>query len=235
MSTPLRMNRAGFHDLPSIDEIRRLVTPAQHLVFRFPSGPDAPSQKLAHRRTVELLARALPEFRVFESGGDLRFFWISIVHVIPEDRVLAHTESLVRAAREFRRIASDLANTLAKNLNSPVDSLLDAKIRFPLRKESWSGTLGGGWEYSFHGMECRFENARTGQVLEVCLNFGDEFGVLDPFFFHEFLRTTPGYEALVAALPNAFHDTARALDVLERRHLLRSVSSKKWCGAAALD
>ncbi|MDC3960459.1 hypothetical protein KEG38_41785 [Polyangium jinanense] len=77
-----------------------------------------------------------------------------------------------------------------------------------------SGRLDAEWDYYFHGLECCFTSRRTGQVLDVELSFGDEFGVLDPWFFHRFLATTDRYAALAAKLVDGYHDTKRALDVL---------------------
>jgi hypothetical protein len=97
---------------------------------------------------------------------------------------------------------------LAAALHLSPDSLIQAR--------GTSGQLGPEWAYQFHGLECCFTSARSGQVVDVRLTFGDEFGVLDPWFFHYFLSTTQRYSSLVTEFADGFHDTARALDVLER-------------------
>jgi hypothetical protein len=82
--------------------------------------------------------------------------------------------------------------------------------------------LGDGWVSSPHGTECRFENGVTGQEVEVCLGFGAEFGVLDPYFFARFVKTTPGLEHLGTLLRHDFHDAARVIDTLATKgHVTR--------------
>jgi hypothetical protein len=82
------------------------------------------------------------------------------------------------------------------------------------------------WEYYFHGGECQFRNVRTGQIVEVCLGFRDEFGVLDPYFFFQFVSTTPALEKVAQLFTDGFHDTLRALEILERHGYLGRISSQ---------
>jgi hypothetical protein len=64
-------------------------------------------------------------------------------------------------------------------------------------------------------LQCRFKNKQTKQIVEVEISFGDEFGVLDPYFFGLFMSSTPQFKSLVNMFPDLYHDTSRALDVLE--------------------
>jgi hypothetical protein len=81
------------------------------------------------------------------------------------------------------------------------------------------------WEYRFHGAECQFRNTKTGQILEICLGFEDESGVLDPYFFYQFVSTTPGLEKVANLFNDGFHDTRRALKILEQHGHLRRIHS----------
>ena len=45
-------------------------------------------------------------------------------------------------------------------------------------------------------------------------HFGGEFGVLDPYFFALFLKSTRGLEHLARLVRHEFHDAARVLDLL---------------------
>jgi hypothetical protein len=82
------------------------------------------------------------------------------------------------------------------------------------------------WEYYFHGGECQFRNMRTGQIVQVCLGFQDEFGVLDPYFFFQFVSTTPALEKVARLFTDGFHDTLRTLEILERHGYLGRISSQ---------
>lgn len=47
------------------------------------------------------------------------------------------------------------------------------------------GSLNDEWTYFLHGAECRFDNVRTGQIVEVIITTFPEFGALDGYFFYE--------------------------------------------------
>jgi hypothetical protein len=77
------------------------------------------------------------------------------------------------------------------------------------------GSLPPEWAAEEHGGECRFENERTGQVVEAPLREGAEAGRVDPYFFAIFVRTTPGHERVAELIQEDFHDAARMLDLVE--------------------
>jgi hypothetical protein len=146
--------------------------------------------------------------------------------VTPEQEVLHHADALVRAAKQFRNIAQLLVQKLALVFNV-VPQDIDAFFRFGLDFEQYRGSLDDDWEYSFHGFECWFGNCRTGQKLEVLLTFGGERGVLDPYFFIQFLRSTPSLASLAEHFPT-YHDMRRAFDVLEKWGYLQHVQTFDW-------
>ena len=208
-------------DIPPLADIRRLAVRGQHLVLRFPVARK-PSD-LNKRRIIDMIARELPEYSVFDSGAMDGTEQITIKAVIPKALVLAHAEPLVAAARQFGATAHMLISLLARKLEVPIEAFGNGMLRFRLSDDQYTGDLPDDWRYSFHGYECRFENRRTKQVLDVKLGFPGEWGVLDAYFFHEFLKTTPEFEGIAALLEDGFHDTRRALDVLEEHGLLRLV------------
>jgi hypothetical protein len=67
---------------------------------------------------------------------------------------------------------------------------------------------------------------RTGQVVDVRLGFGDEFGVLDPYFLAHFLRTTPAHREAADLLADDYHNPSRVLEVLQARGDLREVAAR---------
>lgn len=163
---------------------------------------------------VATLKESLPSHSVFTSGE----FQVTIFPVISAADVARIADDLLDAAAAFRTTARRLCMQLAGALDLSPDSLIQAR--------GTSGQLDPEWAYQFHGVECCFTSARTGQVVDVRLTFGDEFGVLDPWFFHRFLRTTPRYSSLAADLADGFHDTARALEVLERSGRLTRIDRR---------
>jgi hypothetical protein len=135
------------------------------------------------------LAAALPEHSVFVSGGDRESTWISVMPVVARARVLGHA-ALVRTAMAAYR--------------SACSSLTAGRI---------AGKLGPEWSADEHGGHCRFVSRSTGQVVEAPLRPAAE--PLDPYFFAEFLLSTPGYESLAELIAHKFHDTARILEIMD--------------------
>ena len=85
------------------------------------------------------------------------------------------------------------------------------------------------WRYFFHGVDCMFTNTKSGVCVEARLGFGaecgDNFGILDPGFFLEFLKHTTGFTLLADVLRDDWSDTRRALEYLEHLRLMRRVKS----------
>jgi len=88
-----------------------------------------------------------------------------------------------------------------------------------------SGELMGNWLYEFHGMELRFTNIITNQVVEIFLNYGGEFGVLDPLFFINYIKSTDKYKPLPVKLLHNFHDGHRVIEVMTELDLFEKIHS----------
>jgi hypothetical protein len=207
-------------DVPDRAFFEREVTREQSVVLEFPEG--IPWSAL--EPVGQTLAQLLPDYSVFQSGVNT----LTVMHLLPEAYVLPMASELVAAAARFREIAVGLVGALERQLGVDREGLLDPWLR---GSERGSGEL-DGWEYSLHGRQCLFVHLVTGQYVDVHLHAGDA-GVLDPFFFHQFMASTPEYSHLAAALPEAFHDTRRAIEVLARHERLVFYPSGKGGGWVA--
>jgi hypothetical protein len=257
VSKPLWIPCPSVDDVPSVSQLQQLVTDEQHVVLKLLVTPDDKGTAVDKPSIIQHLARQLPDFTVFDSGGKSgESTWITIKKVIAGEDVLANAEAILAAMRLFRATARDLMGRLAQQLNVPLEVFADPYFRLrraysvklsgnlgertdQLEEESRTGPFRrllapirrvleqrtAEWEYQFHGAECQFRNTKTGQILEICLGFGDESGVLDPYFFYQFVSTTPGLEKVAKLFSDSFHDTRRALKILEQRGHLRQISS----------
>jgi hypothetical protein len=216
MSPPDRISCSSADALPSPRELSARADGQSHVVLHLPPGSDAAA-------VVDgLKGKLSDELRVFVSGEDC----VTIKRVISEAVVVENADAICAAAREFRRVANQLMARLVAKLNIPrAVYTTDPLLRVTLG-ERGAGWLGLSWRYGFHGMECRFKNRWSGQVVEVRLGFGDEFGVLDPYFFHIFLRTTRRLAPVAALFKDSFHDPDRAFEILERRGRLKGVTGR---------
>lgn len=210
MSEPLRIDCPAISDVPNAMKLSALATVDQHVVLKLPKS-FSPSDKL---QLIAEFSRALPDHSTFDNGGDETREGITVKKVIDRDLVIANADALVAAAHAFRETATILCKRLAEKRRVPPSELLKCR--------PGSGRLSDGWKYAFHGLQCCFTHAKTKQVVDVEIAFGDEFGVLDPYFFGEFITTTPKFKPLGRLFHDLFHDCCRALDVLEEMgHLVR--------------
>jgi hypothetical protein len=211
---PVRIHCADLDAVPPADELARLAVAGRHVVLQFP-----PSLGEGKRQVIERLAPLLRGHSVFDSGpGRDGTECVTVHKVIDEEVVLVNLLLFLRAIRDFSDTARDLCYRLAAaHAINPADLLARrADIR------GGEGRL-GGWGFFFHGLECCFTGCWSGQVVDVRLGFGDEFGVLDPYFLAQFIRTTPAHREAAGLLQDDYHDPCRMLAVLKARGFLRVV------------
>lgn len=226
MSQPLRIACGGISDIPALEVLDRLATRQQHVVLDFRVSGGSASHAFDIGSIIARLAPLLPEdIVVFDAGSSTDARSISIMRVLGKETILHHAETIHAAAADFKELASRLVSELSTRLELSPDRLAkDPLIRLKLGDRD-SGSLNRLWDYVFHGLECRFQNRETGQVVEVQLAFEGEFGALGPQFFHTFLSTTPRFAPLTAIFEDPYHDVRRALEILAEGGLLRRVLS----------
>ncbi|MBI1184058.1 hypothetical protein GC194_07295 [bacterium] len=110
-------------------------------------------------------------------------------------------------------MAKELIHGLADKLGVTIDEDNPLRTFNILKFDKRKSGVFDDWNYFLHGFHCRFNNCSTGQLIEVSLNFGKEFGVLDPLFFMQFLKTTPQLNPLPF---NLCHDYYDGVQILER-------------------
>jgi hypothetical protein len=221
-STPLRIACTDAGSVPPAGDLEGLAVVGRHVVLQFPPSFEGDKQQL-----IERLGPLLPGHSVFDSGpGPGGTTCVTVLKVIEGRVVPEHLPPFLAAVRDFTDTADRLCVGLAEAHGLRPEDLLSR------REEVKGGRLPGGWTHGFHGLECCFTNARTGQVVEVRLCFGRQFGVLDPYFLAHFIRTTPAHREVASLLADDFHDPCRVLEVLRARGHLRLVEarSEMWGG-----
>lgn len=136
------------------------------------------------------LKASLPEHSVFDSGGDRTTEWVTVMPVVPRATVLAHAREIETAVRSYMEACSTMIEWYE------------------------AGALSEEWSSHVHGGHRRFENSRTGQVIEAPLYVAQDPSRVDPYFFALFTKSTPGLEVVARLLKNDFHDAARMRDIL---------------------
>ncbi|MGX1829206.1 DUF6896 domain-containing protein [Paenibacillus taichungensis] len=126
------------------------------------------------------------------------------------------TDTLLAAMDKYKRIAQELIDKLiSETSQAHKEEIINGAYYLLSNEEVLNGEeyLSGNWHFDVHGEHCMFENAETGQTLEVSLGSKDDVGNMDPYFFYNFLKSTANYEHLIANFENPFGDM---LDFFER-------------------
>lgn len=151
---------------------------------------------------------------------------VTVMEVISKEEVAALQPVFLDAARRFRTDAGSLAHRLAEINNISVSELSTHGANITAFPE--------GWKVYRHGIHYAFTHEMTKQHLEVCFVFGTEFGVLDPYFFYQYMATTQGIGA-PKQIVKPYHDTSRAMQLLEANGSLKRICSEWATGVFAPD
>ncbi|MGC4045533.1 MAG: hypothetical protein QM758_17210 [Armatimonas sp.] len=261
-----RMEFPGFAELPNVDELVTLAQTVDSLLIQVPATvtvlengerDDPTTRKL--QEFVDALIPRLPTHKIGDSAflpdqnalpaarrnkegsqlvGHSRF---SMRRVVTNQALEEHLDLLVLATTEYRRRANALMRRLARQLEvepSEFSATIDWHRHEQvgrLHGEDWEGDQ---WGYFFHGIDCGFQNIRTGVTIEARLSFGplsgDDFGVFDPGFFLKFIndsaRVDSVYRPLAALLSDYWENARLALEFLTRHGVLRYMTSEATFG-----
>jgi hypothetical protein len=185
MTTPIRINCSNLAGVPSVSDIKAKLATERHVVLQFPVTRRVDKQPL-----IAELSAALPECSVFDSGGDSKTDWLTIMPVIDIETVRSHEQEIREAADTYIQTCSCLVAQLASE-NLPPE-----------------------WAADVHGLHCRFENSTTGQVVEAPLTGTTAPENLDPYFFAQFVKSTSSCAAVAQLIKDDFHDARRMLRVI---------------------
>lgn len=234
--------------LPDVSEIRKLLTECHGITFEIMGYSSSPISGATREAILATLREQLPGYRVQGSGLDeyrlpgnrhsettseLDFCvreHISIKNLPSPELVRATEREIVAAAAEYRRMARVLMVRLANYLEIPLTAFWDGSI--PLDRPT--GDLEGGWHYAYHGLQFRFTNATTGQVVNASMGYENEFGLLDSYYFVRFMNATPPW----TEVPRKFVDPegyiGEILYLLEKRGALQRIQSVPAWDASGL-
>ncbi|AHM59240.1 hypothetical protein D770_04865 [Flammeovirgaceae bacterium 311] len=137
---------------------------------------------------------------------------INIVKLITDEEISAHQDFFEQCAKDYRILSQKLITALAKELKVEIKPDYPLETLNPYRGNpcKQSGVV-NGWRYFFHGFHCGFINLKTGQSIETPLTFGLEFGVLDPYFFSIYIKSTKEYHPSPIQVYSDFEDGRRIL------------------------
>jgi hypothetical protein len=127
---------------------------------------------------------------------------------------------ILECAKAFRRDANALMEELSKDFNFSLDSTAIFPSEVYCHKYNNKGIFRNEWTYYFHGSECRFDNLKTGQVVEFIIVAKPEFGFLDGYFFYNYMATTHGFKDIADWFVNS-SNVWTAIEVLADKGSLK--------------
>jgi hypothetical protein len=185
VTAPIRISCSDISNVPATKKIRSLASQNRHVVLKFPR-----SLHIDKITLVRKLASDLPDFSVFDSGGDIADDWVTILPVVDKAIVEENSGEIKAAAKAYVQSCEDLTEQYV------------------------SGRLASEWSFYDHGEHRRFKNSKTGQVVDSPLN-GSHIGLrIDPYFFAEFVKTTCSQQLIARFIKHDFHDAARMIHIV---------------------
>jgi hypothetical protein len=137
---------------------------------------------------------------------------INIRKLITDEEVDRNNLFFERCAKDYRAIGEMLIFKLADKLKVTIDPASPYETFIPFfRSDEQTGNM-EQWRYFFHGFHCGFSHKKTGQIVEVPLVFGLEFGDLDPYFFTRFIKSTKEYQPLPVKIYEDYADGIRIIE-----------------------
>lgn len=138
---------------------------------------------------------------------------INIAKLITDKEIEENQIFFEQCAKDYRQLGEELLYKLVNKLDLKLNKDFPMETFNELKRDKRQIGKLEDWRYFVHGFHCGFENNKTGQIIEVPLVFGQEFGDLDPYFFSKFIKSTPKYKPLPVDI---FEDYADGVRINER-------------------
>ena len=200
-------------EIPTLEEIRALPR-ERKLKIIFNNGLKSKREKIGEKLKTEL--------KNFQVGIHTVEPEINIAKLITDIEIEENQDFFESCAKDYRKIGEELLFKLVDKLGLQLNKDFPMETFNELKRDDRQIGKMGNWRYFVHGFHCGFENKQTGQIIEVPLVFGLEFGDLDPYFFTRFIKSTPSYYPLPVEIFEDYADGVRinekmiSLDKFER-------------------
>jgi hypothetical protein len=134
---------------------------------------------------------------------------INIAKLLSDKEIEENQDFFEQCAKDYRQLSEILLYKLVDSLDLNLNKNFPMQTFNKLKGNKRQAGKVENWRYYVHGFHCGFENTKTGQLIEVPLIFGLEFGDLDPYFFSRFIKTTPKYKPLPVEIYEDYADGVR--------------------------
>lgn len=186
--------------IPTLETIRAIPR-ERTLKLVFQKGVQKQREAVAQKLKNELLG--------FQVGIHTIEPEINIAKLITDEEIETNQDFFEQSAKDYRTLGGELLFKLVDKLDLRLNKDFPMETFNELKRDNRQIGKIEGWRYFVHGFHCGFENNKTGQLIEVPLVFGLEFGDLDPYFFTKFIKSTPNYRPLPVDIFEDYSDGVR--------------------------
>ncbi|QTE37589.1 hypothetical protein J3L18_00545 [Mucilaginibacter gossypii] len=137
---------------------------------------------------------------------------INIAKLLTDKEIDDNQLFFEQCAKDYRALSELLINKLASKLGIEINPQFPLSSFSPFFANKKQSGIIKEWRYFLHGFHCGFEHKRSGQIIEVPLVFGLEFGDLDPYFFTRFIKSTQNYFPLPIDIYDEYADGVRIIE-----------------------
>lgn len=190
--------------IPTLETIRTIP---RELTIKLVFEKEVQSQRVAIGQNLKI------ELVGFQVGIHTIEPEINIAKLITDKEVDDNQDFFEQCAKDYRQLGEELLFKLVDKLGLKLNKDFPMDTFNLLKRDKRQIGKFEDWRYFVHGFHCGFENNKTGQIIEVPLVFGQEFGDLDPYFFSIFIKSTPKYKPLPVDI---FEDYADGVRINER-------------------
>jgi hypothetical protein len=134
---------------------------------------------------------------------------INIAKLITDKEIEDNQDFFEQCAKDYRQLGEELLCELVDKLDLKLNKDFPMETFNQLKRDKRQIGKLKDWRYFVHGFHCGFENTKTGQIIEVPLVFGQEFGDLDPYFFSKYIKSTQKYKPLPVEIFEDYADGVR--------------------------
>jgi hypothetical protein len=141
--------------------------------------------------------------------------------------IIKNKESIYLCAKAFRQDANTLMHQLAQKFDFNINDCGAWPESVYKTRHNNKGILDVEWTFYIHGSHCRFDNIKTGQVVEIRYTEKPEFGYLDGFFFYNYMQTTARFKTLADWFIES-SNVYEAIEVLSNEGTLAKTTNTKY-------
>jgi hypothetical protein len=194
----------SLEQIPSLEDIRAIPR-SKKLILSFEGIIQEQRQSVG-----EYLRQELDGFQV---GIHMNEPELNISKIITDNEVEDNQLFFEKCAKDYRNLAIRLMADLRRKLDIEFDKYFPGRTLNPLKRDRAKGQgVIGEWRYYLHGFDCGFENIKTEQCIEASIVHGEEFGVLDPYFFSRYIKSSKQYYPLPVEIYEDYSDGKKIID-----------------------